>query len=71
MLDALFLSITRQSQHATCKAHLQVAIVLLLLHLQPTLSTPHASPVRPSALHSIYDFLIIGGGLRPHSPLLL
>ena len=43
-----------------CKARLQVAIVLLLLYLQPV--TSHASPLRLNALHSIYDFVSLGGG---------
>jgi hypothetical protein len=44
-----------------CKTRLQVAIVLLLLHLQPALLTPYASPVRPNALHSIYESVNLGG----------
>jgi choline dehydrogenase len=44
------------------KARLAVAIVFLLSHVQPALSIRHASPVSLNALHSTYDFVIIGGG---------
>jgi choline dehydrogenase len=53
---------------APFKVRLQVAIPLFILHLlQPALSlsskAPHATTVdSPIALHSTYDFVIIGGG---------